>query len=39
MGNCETCENVDRKSSTNVVLKDNLLSEPQSLAPSFYELP
>ena len=24
MGNCETCENVDRKSSTNVILRDNL---------------
>lgn len=38
MGNCETCENVDRKSSTNVVLKENLIPEPD-FSPKFYELP
>lgn len=40
MGNCETCDNVDRKSSAQVVLlKDPLVPESESTAPSVYDLP
>ena len=37
MGNCETCTNVDRKSSTNLIPKDE--TETHDLPHTIYELP